>query len=352
MSSSSKKEGVSLFTKTKKLIAALSLAVMGAISLTGCGNERAVQDEDTKSDTIVLRYSEIQVQDYPTTIAAKKFVELVNDGTQGRVVIDIYDNAKIATEDQVAKDVKFGRVDLTRVSLSALSEVTKELEVLQLPYLYRDSEHMWKVLDGDIDKEFLTKMDKDGIIGLAWNDGGSRSFYNSKREIKSLEDMKDLKIRVQESLLMEDLVKTLGADPVPMPYGEIPEALKAGKLDGAENSWPSYESQNHYKYAKYYTLDEHSRIPEIMIISKRTLDRLSPTDQHVIRMCAIEAAKYERELWAKREADSKKKVVDAGTVVTELSEAEKAKFVEAVQPIYQKYAAGQMELVKRIRDVK
>jgi len=164
--------------------------------------------------------------------------------------------------------------------------------------------------------------------------------------------MKGLKIRVQESLLMEDLVKALGADPIPMPYGEIPGALKAGKLDGAENSWPSYESQNHYKYAKYYTLDEHSRIPEIMIISKRTLDRLSPTDQQVIRMCAIEAAKYERQLWAEREATSKKKVVDAGTVVTELSEAEKAKFVEAVQPIYQKYAAGQMELVKRIRDVK
>lgn len=341
-----------MFTKTKKLVTALSLAVMGALCLTGCGNERAAQDEDTKTDTIVLRYSEIQVQDYPTTIAAKRFAELVNEGTQGRVVIDIYDSAKIATEDAVVKQVKYGTVDMTRVSLSALSDVTKELEVLQLPYLYRDGEHMWKVLDGDIGKEFLTKMDKDGIVGLAWNDGGSRNFYNSKREIKSLEDVKGLKIRVQESPLMEDLVKCLGAEPIPMPYGEVVEGLKSGKIDGAENSWPSYESQNHYKYAKYYTLDGHSRIPEIMIISKRTLDRLSPTDQQVIRMCAVESAKYERELWAKREGDSKKKVVDAGTVVTELSESERLKFQEAVKPIYEKYATGKMSIVERIREVK
>jgi len=341
-----------LFTKTKKILAALSIAAMGAFCFAGCGNERAVQDEDTKTDTIVLRYSEIQVQDYPTTIAAKKFADLVNEGTQGRVIIDIYDNAKIATEDAVAKQVKYGTVDMTRVSLSALSDITHELEVLQLPYLYRDGEHMWKVLDGDIGKEFLTKMDKDGIVGLAWNDGGARNFYNSKHEIKSLEDIKGLKIRVQESPLMEDLVKALGAEPVPMPYGEVVEGLKSGRIDGAENSWPSYESQGHYKYAKYYTVDEHSRVPEIMIISKRTLDRLSPTDQQVIRMCAVESAKYERELWAKREAESKKKVVDAGTVVTELSDAEKAKFVKAIEPIYEKYAAGQMDLVKRIREVK
>ena len=121
-----------MFTKTKKLVAALSIAVMGAFCFTGCGNERAAQDEDTKTDKIVLRYSEIQVQDYPTTLAAKKFADLVTEGTQGRIVIDIYTDAKIATEDAVAKQVKYGTVDMTRVSLSALSDVTKELEVLQL----------------------------------------------------------------------------------------------------------------------------------------------------------------------------------------------------------------------------
>ncbi len=337
--------------KLRKALAVLSLAVASILCLSGCGNsnESSTVQEDL-GDKIVLRYAENQVGDYPTTIAAKKFAELVKDGTQGRIVIDVYDNASLTTEDAVVKQIKYGTIDISRVSISVLSDITHDLEVLELPYLYRDSAHMWKILDGEIGAEFLNKMESQGIVGLCWYDAGERNFYTSKKEIKSLEDMKDLKIRVQESPLMEDLVSALGATPVPMPYGDVYEGLKSGAVDGAENSWPSYEAMNHYKEAKYYCLDGHSRIPEIQIISKRTMDKLSETDKQIIRMCAQQSAKYERELWTAREKDSEKKVTGAGTVVVQLDESEKAKFVEAVQPIYEKYGAQFKDLIQRIKD--
>ncbi len=337
----------------KRVFAAMSLAVVSVVCLSGCSNsnESSSVQEDL-GDKIILRYAENQKGDYPTTVAAKKFAELVKDATQGRIVIDVYDNASLSTEDAVVKQVKYGTIDMSRVSISVLSDITHDLEVLELPYLYRDSAHMWKVLDGAIGEEFLNKMETQGIVGLSWYDAGERNFYTSGKEIKSLADLKGLKIRVQEAPLMEDMVKALGATPVPMVYGDVFDGLKSGAIDGAENSWPSYESMNHYKEAKYYCLDGHSRIPEIQIVSKRTMDKLSETDQQIIRMCAIQSAKYERELWEQREKDSEKKVTEAGTVVTKLDDSEKAKFVEAVQPVYDKYAAAYEDLVQRIKDTK
>lgn len=339
-----------MLSKGKRILLALSVSIIGVTFMTGCGSEqRAVQEDD--GDTIVLRYAENQVGDYPTTLAAKKFAELVKDGTNGRIVIDVYDNASLTTEDAVVKQIKYGTIDMSRVSISVLSDITHDLEVLELPYMYRDSEHMWKVLDGDIGKEFLRKMESEGVVGLSWYDAGVRNFYTSKKEIKTLEDLKGLNIRVQESPLMMDLVKCLGANPIPMAYGDVYDGLKSGAIDGAENSFPSYEAMNHYKEAKYYVLDGHSRIPEIQIVSARTMEKLSETDRQILRMCAAESAKYERELWKAREQDSEKKVKAGGTVITELSAEERAKFEKAVQPIYEKYGSIFKDLVQRIKDV-
>ncbi len=339
-----------MFKGLKKLVAALAIASVAGLSGCGHQSERAVQEDE--GETIVLRYAENQTGDYPTTQAAKKFAELVKEGTHGRIVVDVYDNAKLSSEEAVVKQVMYGTVDMSRVSISVLSGITRDYEALQLPYLYRDSDHMWKVLDSEIGEAFLHKMEPAGIIGLSWYDSGARNFYTSKKEIKSLEDMKGLNIRVQNSPMMEDLVKALGANPIPMTYGDVYAGLESGTIDGAENSWPSYEAMNHYKVAKYYCLDGHSRIPELQIISKKTMDKLSPTDQQILRMCAVESAKYERELWAKREKESEKKVMDNGTVATKLSETEMAKFVEAVQPVYEKYGKPVNDLVQQIKNMK
>ena len=241
---------------------------------------------------------------------------------------------------------------MSRVSLTPLSEFSRNLMALQLPYLYRDADHMWKVLDGDIGKDLLKSTEDSGIVGLSWYDAGARNFYDTQHEIKGLADMKGLKIRVQESSMMMDMVKALGANPTPMAYGEVYSALQTNVIDGAENNWPSYESTSHYEVAKYYVVDEHSRIPEMQIISKQTMDKLSPEDQKIIRECAAESAKYERQLWAEREKASEEKVKAGGAIITRLSDEARAEFVKAVQPLYEQYGAEYKDLIQKIRDVK
>lgn len=297
-------------TWKKNVLAALSVLAVGTMALTGCGGNSS--SSSGSGDKIVLRYAENQVKDYPTTQAAQKFADLVKEKTNGRITVEVYDSGQLGDEKSVIEQVQFG----------------------------------------GIDKELLKSTEDSGIVGLSWYDAGARNFYNSKREIKSLADMQGLKIRVQESSMMMDMVKALGANPTPMPYGEVYSGLQTNVIDGAENNWPSYESTSHYEVAKYYVVDEHSRVPEMQIISKQTMDKLSADDQKIIRECAAESAKYERQLWAEREKASEEKVRAGGAVITRLSDAARAEFIKAVQPLYEKYGAEYKDLIQKIRDVK
>lgn len=335
----------------KKVLAALSVLTVSTMVLAGCGGGSG-SSSGGSGDKIVLRYAENQVKDYPTTQAAQKFADLVKEKTNGRITVEVYDSGQLGDEKSVIEQLQFGGIDMSRVSLTPLSEFSNNLMALQLPYLYRDADHMWKVLDGDIGKDLLKSTEDAGIVGLSWYDAGARNFYNTQHEIKSLADMKGLKIRVQESSMMMDMVKDLGANPTPMAYGEVYSALQTNVIDGAENNWPSYESTSHYEVAKYYVVDEHSRIPEMQIISKQTMDKLSPEDQKIIRECAVESAKYERELWAEREKASEEKVKAGGAVITRLSADARAEFIKAVQPLYDQYGAQYKDLIQKIRDVK
>lgn len=334
----------------KKVLAALSVLAVGAMVVAGCGGSSS--STAGSGDKIVLCYAENQTPDYPTTQAAQKFADLVKEKTNGRITVEVYDSGQLGDEKSVIEQVQFGGIDMSRVSLTPLSEFSKDLMALQMPYLYRDGDHMWKVLDGEIGDKLLKSTENDGIVGLSWYDAGARNFYNNKHEVKSLDDMKGLKIRVQESSLMMDMVKALGANPTPMAYGEVYSALQTNVIDGAENNWPSYESTSHYEVAKYITVDEHSRVPEMQIISKQTMDKLSPEDQQIIRECAKESAKYERQLWAEREKQSKEKVKAGGAIITELSAEAREAFVKAVQPLYDQYGADYKDIIEQIRNVK
>ena len=335
----------------KKVLAALSVLTVSTMVLAGCGGSSS-SSSGGSGDKIVLRYAENQVKDYPTTQAAQKFADLVKEKTNGRITVEVYDSGQLGDEKSVIEQSQFGGIDMSRVSLTPLSEFSRNLMALQLPYLYRDADHMWKVLDGDIGKDLLKSTEDSGIVGLSWYDAGARNFYDTQHEIKGLADMKGLKIRVQESSMMMDMVKALGANPTPMAYGEVYSALQTNVIDGAENNWPSYESTSHYEVAKYYVVDEHSRIPEMQIISKQTMDKLSPDDQKIIRECAAESAKYERQLWAEREKSSEEKVKAGGATITRLSDEARAEFVKAVQPLYDQYGAEYKDLIQKIRDVK
>ena len=262
-----------------------------------------------RAPEFVLSYAENQTEDYPTTLGAKKFAELVERESSGRIKILVQAEGELGAESGVIAQMQYGGIDFARVSLSQLAEYIPELNVLQMPYLYSDSDHMWKVLDGRIGSDFLEKVSKSELIGLSWYDAGARNFYNSKKPITCLE---------------------------------------RGTVDGAENNWPSYEAMNHYEVAKYYTVDEHNRVPEMQICSKHTWNKLSEDDRQMILECAKESALYERKLWKEREADSKEIALKQGVEVVELSAAEKKRFQEAVMGVYEKYCADYMDVIEQI----
>ncbi len=299
----------------------------------------------------VLRYAENQAEDYPTTQGAIYFSQLVEERTNGRIKILVYSGGELGRELDVITQLQYGGIDFTRVSISQMAAIESDFNVLQMPYLYRDSDHMWSVLDGEIGYDFLNSVEEDDLIGLSWYDAGTRNFYNSVKPITCLEDMEGMKIRVQDSSLMEDAIRSLGATPVAISYEEVYSALETGEVDGAENNWPSYESMVHYEVAPYWTQDEHTRIPEIQLCSKHTWEQFSKEDQEIILEAAKESALYERELWTERETSTKNAVIAKGVQVVELSDEEKQRFQDAMQGVYEKYCADNMDVLEEIMAV-
>ncbi len=303
-----------------------------------------------KAPEFVLLYAENQTENYPTTLGGKKFADLVYERTDGRIKIQIKYGAELGSESSVINQMKYGGVAFARVSVSQLAERIPEMNVLLLPYLYDDSAHMWRVLEGDIGDQFLEKAGNYDLVGLSWYDAGARNFYSSDKPITSVEDCEGMNIRVQESTMMADMISALGANPVEIVYSDVYSALEQGIVDAAENNWPSYESMNHYKVAKYYTIDEHVRVPEMQICSEAVWNMLSDSDKEIIKECAEESALYERQLWIQREERSKKKAIESGTLVTALTAEEKKKFRDAMSDVYEKYCGDDMDLVREIID--
>ncbi len=296
----------------------------------------------------VLTYAENQSDGYPTSMGAKFFAEQVEERTHGRIKILVYTSAQLGREADVITQMRYGGVDFARVSLSQLAEVEPSLNVLQMPYLYNDSAHMWAVLDGEIGDDFLRSVEKIDLYGLSWYDAGSRNFYNSVRPIRRLEDLEGMKIRVQQSDLMVDMVECLGATAVPLSYEEVYSALELGTIDGAENNWPSYEDTDHYRVASYFCEDEHTRVPEMQLCSIHTWNLLSDEDKKIIERCAIESAEYERKVWSERVEKSRETAIKNGVKVTSLDKNEIKRFREKVQPIYEKYCSDYMDILEKI----
>ena len=221
----------------------------------------------------VLTYAENQPEGYPTELGAQRFAELVRERTDGKVIIQVKSGGEYGSEAEVLEQMAFGGIDFARVSLAELSDEIPKLNVLQLPFLYSDADHMWRILDGQIGTDFLDILSENQLVGLSWYDAGARSFY-STRPIKSPSDLQGMVVRVQDSQLVMDMVKLLGATPVTFPYGDVSYAFQMDMIDAAENNWPAYEITEHYRYARYYTVDQHSRVPEVQLASSRTWDKL------------------------------------------------------------------------------
>ena len=331
----------------KKTIALL--AAGAAFLLFACGG-RSERTDNEKVPEYVLTYAENQPEDYPTTQGAYYFARLVEERSGGRIRIQVKAGGEMGAEQSVVEQLQFGGLDFARVSLSSLGDRIPKLNVLQMPYLYTGSEHMWRVLEGEIGDEFLDSFQGFNLVALSWYDAGARNFYSSGKPIERLEDMKGMKVRVQDSALMERMVQLLGAIPVPLDYDKVYSAFQTDEIDAAENNWPSYESMNHEEVAGYYTEDEHSRGPEVQLASRVTWECLTAEDQEMICQCAEESARYERTLWEDRSRNSEDIVRKNGCVVIELSAAEKARFQAAVTPIYNEFCKNYMDIIERIKE--
>ncbi len=327
----------------------ITLAV-ASVSAFANGQAEPAAGAAPEAKPIIMRLAETHPADYPTTKGDQKFADLVKERSNGRITIEVYPSSQLGQETAVIQQVQFGAIDFTRVSVSPLASFVPLFNALQLPYLYRDEDHMWKVLLGPIGKEMLASLEPSGFVGIGWFEPGARNFYNSKRPVSKPEDMAGLKIRVQESEMMVGLVQGLGAVATPMPYGEVYSALQTGVIDGAENNWPSYDSASHFEVAKYYTLDGHTRVPEIIIASKITMDKLSKADQDLIKQAALDAIPYQRQLWAEKEKASEAKIRAAGNTIIEVTD--KAPWQARMQALYAKQPADVQALIKRINEVK
>ena len=296
-----------------------------------------------------FRSADVHPPDYPTVQAVNYMGKLLRDQTNGRLGVRVYPSGTLGTERDNIEQLRIGALDMMRINVAPLNSVVPETIATGLPFVFRSTEHMRKVLDGPIGEEILAAMESQGLVGLAFYDSGARSFYG-KRPIRAVADLKGLKIRVIQSDLFVAMVEALGANPTPMPYGEVYTALKTGIVDAAENNWPSYESSRHFEAAKYYSQSEHSLAPEVLVFSKKVWDGLSKPDQALIRKAAKESVPYMRKLWDEREVKSRKAVEAAGSQAVAI--ANRQEFIDAMKPVYAKFAATPKlrDLVKRIQE--
>jgi tripartite ATP-independent transporter DctP family solute receptor len=281
-----------------------------------------------------FRSSDVHPEDYPTVMAVKFMSDQIKAKTGGKDSIKVYTMSQLGSEKDTIEQTKIGALDFVRINVAPMNNICPETMVPTMPFLFRSKEHMRKVLDGPIGDEILKACEKQGFIGLAFYDSGSRSLYTVKKPVKSLADVKGLKIRVQQSDLWVALLQAMGANATPMPYGEVYTGLKTGVVDGAENNFPSYDTARHFEVAKYYALTDHSMAPEMLLMSKKVWDGLTPQEQTIIRDAAKASVPYMRKLWDEKELASRKKVEEGGAQVVEV---DKKSFSDAMKPVYDKF---------------
>ena len=298
-----------------------------------------------------FRSADVHPEDYPTVMAVKYMSDIISRKTGGKDSIKVYTGTALGGEKDTIEQTKIGALDLVRINVAPMNNICPETMVPTMPFLFRSKEHMRKVLDGPVGDEILKACEAQGFVGLAFYDSGSRSLYTVKKPVKTLADAKGMKIRVQQSDLWVALLQAMGANATPMPYGEVYTALKVGTVDGAENNWPSYDTSRHFEVAKFYAKTEHSMAPEMLLMSKKVWDTLTPDEQKIFRDAAKESVPYMRKLWDEKEAKSEAAVKAGGAQVNDV---DKKSFQDAMVPVYDKFITTPKlkQMVKAVQDTK
>jgi tripartite ATP-independent transporter DctP family solute receptor len=298
-----------------------------------------------------FRAADTQSEDYPTVQALYYMGRLIAEKSGGRLQIRVFHSHQLGEEKETIEQTRAGAIDLNRTNVALIGSFVPAMNVLAMPFLFRSIEHLQRVLDGPIGDEILGSFAPYGFVGLAFYDSGARSIYNSVRPVRSLADVKGLRLRVQQSQLMSEMIRALGAEPVELPYGQVITGLATKLIDGAENNWPSFVTTDHYKYAGFYTLTEHTMGPEVLVMSQKAWQSLSDEDRKIFRDAAIKSSHFMREKWKELEERSKEQAKSAGvTIVTDL---DRKPFEDAMAGIYAKARQdpAATELIERIRQV-
>lgn len=302
-----------------------------------------------QQNTKVIRLAHGLDVSHPVHIAMISMSENLNQKSNGNLQIQVYPSSQLGSERECIELLQIGSLGMTKVSSAVMSNFAPEFQVLSFPYLFRDKKHYFNTLDGELGKDLLLQAQKYWIRGLCYYDAGSRSFYAGK-PINTPADLAGMKIRVMQSPIAIKMVAAMGGSPTPMASGEIYTAIQQGVVDGAENNPPSYYFSRHYEVAKYFTIDEHASIPDVLLISTHVWKSLSADEQKMLQEVVDESMIYQRKLWAESEQQCLKDAKEHGV---EIVYPDKAPFVKAVEPLYEELLKDEKikKMVETIRSL-
>jgi tripartite ATP-independent transporter DctP family solute receptor len=325
----------------------LNLSAAAALVAVGLGSPAFAQTK------MVMKATDVHPLGYPTVEAVVQMGKKLEAATNGRLSVQMFPSMQLGGEKEMIEQAQVGALQIARISVGPMGPIVPEMNVFNLPFVFRDAAHAEKVMDGPIGDEMLKKLSDHptaGLIGLAWMNGGTRNVYNSKKPIKTVEDLKGLKIRMMGNPVFVDTMNSLGGNGVAMGFDQLVNAMQTGVVDGAENNEPSYESGQHYRYAKFYSRTGHLIIPELLVFSKKSWESLSKEDQTLVMKLSKEAQQEQRKLWYEREKASIEVLKKAGIEINDVTD--KKQFQAAVKPVWDKYGAAHTALIQRVQDVK
>lgn len=299
---------------------------------------------------VVLKLGHALAPTHAVHIAMEFMAKRLAEISGGAVELQVFGGAQLGTEPETIEQLQRGALAMVKTSAAAMEGFVPDMAVYSLPYLFRDDEHYWKALLGDVGAEILQAGENQGVVGICYYDSGSRSFYTISKPILRPEDVREMKLRVLPSRTAHEMITTLGGGPTPIPFGELYTALQQGMIDGAENNPPSLFTSRHYEVAKHYSLDEHTRVPDIVIFSKKIWDGLDPQVQRWVQQAADESVTFQRKLWRQQTEEALREVEKAGV---KIYHPDKAAFAAAMAPMYEQVEGSRTgTLAKRIREVK
>ena len=317
----------------KSLLFVLVILLIGALPIS-CGSPL---------DFKLIKMGHAQVTNHPVHEAMLFLAKRLEEKSNGKLRMKVFPNQQLGSERELLELLQIGSLGMTKVSAAALEGFAPTMSVFGLPYLFRDDAHQKKVLEGEIGKQLLLDGEEFWLRGLTYYDAGKRSFYTKDKPVATPADLAGKKVRVMESVTASNMVKAMGGSPTPVSYGELYTALQQGIVDAAENNPPSLYTSKHYEVCKFYSLDEHAALPDVVIVSTKVWDSLTAQEQQWLQEAADESAVYQYELWAASTAESMRELEKAGVTITY---PDKAPFREAVKGIYDQLAIDQPEIYK------